>query len=97
MKGKRWGLILGVVCGLLAGGSTAPAAAAERVAVFPLVIYSQEDLAYLKKNVLETLYENLSRQKISLVPLAEVEPWLSKPMPAGLGRAPFGGERPGGG
>ena len=48
----------------------------------PLVIYSQEDLAYLKKNVLETLHENLSRQKISLVPLAEVEPWLNKPIPS---------------
>ena len=82
MKGKRWGMMLGVVFGLLAAGSMVPAAAAERIAVFPLVIYSQEDLAYLKKNVLETLYENLSRQKIALVPLAEVEPWLTKPIPS---------------
>ena len=82
MKGKRWGTILGVVFGLLWSGATAPAAAAERVAVLPLVIYSQEDLAYLKKNVLETLHGNLSRQKISLVPLAEMEPWLNKPIPS---------------
>ena len=73
---------LGVVFGLLWSGATAPAAAAERVAVLPLVIYSQEDLAYLKKNVLETLHGNLSRQKISLVPLAEMEPWLKKPIPS---------------
>jgi hypothetical protein len=70
MKGKSWGTILGVVFGFLLSGATAPVAAAERVAVLPLVIYSQENLAYLKKNVLETLYGNLGQQKISLVPLA---------------------------
>jgi len=82
MKGKSWGMILGVVFGFLLAGTTAPAAAAERVAVLPLIIYSQEDLAYLKKNVLETLHGDLSRQKISLVPLAEVEPWLNKAIPS---------------
>ena len=82
MKGKSWGTILGVVFGFLLAGATTQAAAAERVAVLPLAIYSQEDLAYLKKNVLETLHGNLSRQKISLVPLAEVEPWLTKPIPS---------------
>ncbi len=82
MKGKRWGTILGVIFGfLLSGATTQATAAAERVAVLPLVIYSQEDLAYLRKNVLETLHGNLSQQKISLVPLAEVEPWLDKPIP----------------
>ena len=82
MKGKSWGRILGVAFGFLLTGAITQAAAAERVAVLPLVIYSQEDLAYLKKNVLETLHGNLSRQKISLVPLAEVEPWLNKPIPS---------------
>jgi len=82
MKGKSWGTILGVVFGFLLAGATTPVAAAERVAVLPLFIYSQEDLAYLKKNVLETLHGDLSRQKISLVPLAEVEPWLNKPIPS---------------
>ena len=61
MKGKSWGTILGVVFGVLLSGATTPAAAADRVAVLPLVIYSQEDLVYLQKNVLETLYGNLSR------------------------------------
>ena len=82
MKGKRWGMILGAVFGFLGAGFVVPAAAADRVAIFPLVIYSQEDLAYLKKNLLETLHGNLSRQKIPLVPLAELEPWLSKPVPS---------------
>ncbi len=82
MKGKIWGTILGVVCGVLLSGAITPAPAADRVAILPLVIYSQEDLAYLKKNVLETLYGNLSQQKISLVPLAEVEAWLNKPIPS---------------
>ncbi len=82
MKGKSWGTILGVVFGFLLSGASAQAAAAERVAVLPLVIYSQEDLAYLKKNVLETLYANLSQQKITLVPLAELEPWLNKAIPS---------------
>ncbi len=82
MKGKSWGTILGVVFGFLLSGASAQAAAAERVAVLPLVIYSQEDLAYLKKNVLETLYANLSQQKITLVPLADLEPWLNKAIPS---------------
>jgi outer membrane protein insertion porin family len=82
MEGKRWGTIFGVVLGFLLSGATTLVVAAERVAVLPLVIYSQEDLAYLKKNVLETLHQNLSRQKISLIPLAEVEPWLNKPIPS---------------
>ncbi|HSO72137.1 MAG TPA: hypothetical protein VLR91_05755, partial [Thermodesulfobacteriota bacterium] len=81
MKGKSWGAILGVVFGFLLSGTIHPVAAADRVAVFPLAIYSQEDLAYLKKNVLETLHGNLSQQKISLVPLAQVEPWLTQPIP----------------
>ena len=46
MKGKSWGTILGVVFGFLLAGATTQVAAAERVAVLPLVIYSQEDLAY---------------------------------------------------
>jgi outer membrane protein insertion porin family len=82
MKGKRWGTILGVVFGLLLSGASTRAAVAERVALLPLVIYSQEDLAYLRKNVLETLYASLNKQKISLVPLAELEPWLNKAIPS---------------
>jgi len=41
MKGKRWGTIFRVVFGFLLAGATTQAVAAERVAVLPLVIYSQ--------------------------------------------------------
>jgi len=49
MKGKRWGTILGVVCGFCLAGATTQAAAAERVAYCRWLFYSQEDLAYLKE------------------------------------------------
>ena len=51
------------------------------VALMPFTIYSQEDLGYLQKNLLETLSKGLRNQQISLVPLAQTEPWLTKKTP----------------
>ncbi len=53
-----------------------------KVALMPFTIYSQEDLAYLQKNILETLSKGLSQQDIPLLPLSMTQPWLAKKIPS---------------
>ncbi len=52
------------------------------VALMPFTIYSQEDLAYLQKNILETLSAGLSKQQVPLIPLANIQPWMAKKIPS---------------
>jgi len=51
------------------------------VALMPFTIYSQEDLAYLQKNILENLFAGLNKQQVPLIPLAKIEPWLTQKPP----------------
>ncbi len=83
MEKRGWGALALVLIGALLGASGTLAAAENQTAVMPFTIYSQEDLNYLQKNVLEALHGSLSRQKIAVVPLKEVEPWLTQKVPAG--------------
>jgi hypothetical protein len=81
MEKRGWGALALVLIGALLGAAGTLAAAENQTAVMPFTIYSQEDLNYLQKNVLEALHGSLSRQKIAVVPLKEVEPWLTKKSP----------------
>ena len=79
---KRIGsvFILGFVFAFLASapGQAQPIG---KGAIMPFQIYSQEDLAYLQKTIMETLYEGLNKQKIPLVPLSETAPYLGQKIP----------------
>jgi outer membrane protein insertion porin family len=57
------------------------AATEGKTLLLPFTIYSQENLGYLQKNILETLAGDLNKQKISLVPLARSQDWLGKTIP----------------
>ena len=81
MQKRGWGA-LALVTGALLVLTGNLAAAEKQTAVLPFTIYSQEDLSYLRKNILEALQGSLSRQKIPVVPLKEVEPWLTQKIPA---------------
>ena len=82
MEMRKWGAIALGILGVLFGSTTTPAVAEDQTAVLPFTIYSQEDLGYLQKNVLETMVGSLSRQKVSLVPLKDLEPWLTQKVPS---------------
>jgi outer membrane protein insertion porin family len=81
MEKRGWGVLALVLIGALLGAAGTLAAAENQTAVLPFTIYSQEDLSYLQKNVLEALQGSLSRQKIPVVPLKDVEPWLTQKVP----------------
>jgi outer membrane protein insertion porin family len=81
MEKRRWRTLALVLIGALLGTAGTLAAAENQTAVMPFTIYSQEDLNYLRKNILETLQGSLSRQKIPVTPLPEVEPWLTRQIP----------------
>lgn len=53
-----------------------------KVALLPFTIYSQEDLTYLQKNILETLANGLSKQNIPLLPISKAQPWLGQKIPS---------------
>lgn len=53
-----------------------------KVALLPFTIYSQEDLAYLQKNILETLANGLSKQHVPLLPISKTQPWLGQKIPS---------------
>jgi outer membrane protein insertion porin family len=61
------------------------AAAEGKTALLPFTIYSQENLGYLQKNILETLSNNLAKQKIPLIPLAQSQNWIGKNIPGDWG------------
>jgi outer membrane protein insertion porin family len=52
-----------------------------KVALMPFAIHSQINLAYLQKNILESLFDGLNKQNIPVVPLSKTEPWLTKMIP----------------
>jgi len=58
------------------------AASEGSAALMPFMIYSQEDLGYLQKNILETLATGLSNQQVPVVPLGNIQPWLNKKIPS---------------
>jgi outer membrane protein insertion porin family len=57
------------------------AATGGKTALLPFTIYSQENLGYLQKNILETLANDLIKQKIDIIPLARSQDWLGKIIP----------------
>ncbi|HMK65536.1 MAG TPA: hypothetical protein VK564_07055, partial [Thermodesulfobacteriota bacterium] len=57
------------------------AAAEAKTALLPFTIYSQENLGYLQKNILETLATNLAKQKIPITPLTQSQNWIGKNIP----------------
>ncbi|MBI5585583.1 MAG: outer membrane protein assembly factor BamA [Deltaproteobacteria bacterium] len=82
MEKRGWRTLALVLIGTLLGTAGTVAAAENQTAVLPFTIYSQEDLNYLQKNILEALQGSLSRQKIPVLPLQEVEPWLTQKIPS---------------
>ncbi len=58
------------------------AAPVGKVALLPFTIYSQEDLTYLQKNILETLANSLGKQHIPLLPISKTESWLGQKIPS---------------
>jgi len=61
---------------------TVQAASEGTVALMPFTIYSQINLAYLQKNILEALSNGLSQQNIPVLPLSKTQPWLTKKIPS---------------
>lgn len=57
------------------------AANENKTALMPFTVYSQENLGYLQKNILEALANGLSKQAIPLIPLAKTQPWMEKKIP----------------
>ena len=57
------------------------AASEGKVALMPFTIYSQENLDYLQKNILEALSGGLSKQRIPLIPLTKTQPWVGQKIP----------------
>ena len=53
-----------------------------KVALLPFTIYSQEDLTYLQKNILETLANDLGKQNIPLLPISKTQSWLGQKIPS---------------
>jgi len=80
MNGKKIFLFL-LAFGMALAVHRAGAADEGRVAVLPLTIYSQINLAYLQKNMLEALVEGLTKQQIPVVPLSLTIPWQNKKIP----------------
>lgn len=59
----------------------ARAATEGKTFLLPFTIYSQENLGYLQKIMLESLATGLAKQKVALVPLAKSQEWLDKKTP----------------
>lgn len=53
-----------------------------KVALMPFTIYSQEDLTYMQKNILEALSNGLAKQNIPLIPLSKTQTWMGKKIPS---------------
>lgn len=52
-----------------------------KVALMPFTIYSQINLSYLQKNILEALSDGLSKQKIPVLPLSRTQSWQTQKVP----------------
>ena len=57
-----------------------------KVVLMPFTIHSQVNLAYLQKNILESLFDGLSKQSIPVLPLSQTGTLADQNGPDGLER-----------